>query len=316
MCSPSHPLPAAQIERRIKNQNRCGFYLEVEKTITRNLWVGASAALALTLISSCGGGGGYGSAGGGSTPPANQPAGGIWTFYYIPTSGINAGQTVSGFTLVAETGQYLTFVDNIETDCLNLTFGTLSTSGNNVSGTADWVIGAYDGLGEDSVPPANCTQSGDPTFGSGTIAGAVSQNVSLSLTETDTVLAGAPSAEYSTTANFSSVYSEGSSLESIAGTYGDPASPLTISLDGGIDEHDPDGCNITGQISIINPSYNLYSVQIVFTDCVNNPVLNGVNFSGLVYILTTNTPISLLGALYGTANGNSYALGFQISPQS
>ncbi len=102
---------------------------------------------------------------------------------------------------------------------------------------------------------------------------------------------------------------QGSSIASIAGSwitqYG---TVITIDSSGALSETDPDssGCVLTGQISIINPTENVYSVVMAYSQCVNvlndleNAVgngnvaqLNGAQITGLANFDNTITPNQL-----------------------
>ena len=81
-----------------------------------------------------------------------------------------------------------------------------------------------------------------------------------------------------------------------------------VDANGAIFEQDPNGCILSGQISIINAAYNAYSVRITFANCTGtDAALNGQSFSGLVTLDTQVSPVSVIGGLTGTVNGQSVA---------
>ena len=68
------------------------------------------------------------------------------------------------------------------------------------------------------------------------------------------------------------------------------------------------GCTYTGQISVINPSYNLYSVSITASGCTGNyAVLNGLTEQGLATVDSTVTPnVLTLGSSVTLPTGGTY----------
>jgi hypothetical protein len=94
---------------------------------------------------------------------------------------------------------------------------------------------------------------------------------------------------------YNSLYNDPSSLAIAAGTWSsdlaNPNSPegnvgtLDIGSDGVLFDQDATtNCIVKGQLSLINPSYNAYAIELTYTgtNCASN--LNGATGSGIAYI--------------------------------
>jgi hypothetical protein len=128
--------------------------------------------------------------------------------------------------------------------------------------------------------------------------GSLVPGASLSLTN------GSDCSGNATTTNwtFDEVYYQPSSLAAISGSWANSdGSTLIIGTNGGISEFDvpdnsvPPGCSIGGQVSIINPYYNLYSFAITWSNCPAGPDEHGRNYSGLMTIDYSVSPNRLVG---------------------
>ncbi|HEY6619777.1 MAG TPA: hypothetical protein VIY68_09550 [Steroidobacteraceae bacterium] len=264
----------------------------------------------LVTLAACGGGG---ASGGGTTPPpptTNQSVGGIWTTQYTVTSGSNTGDVIVAEGIASETGQYFAYSKNTTNGCAGLAFGQLSVNGNNVSGNEDAAIVRY----STAVGGAtNCVYPDGSTSATGTIIGTVSQRASLMLTASGTTSLGGALPADSTTFTFSSLYLNASSLATIAGNYNDGGPTMTVDANGAIFEQDPNGCVLSGQVSIINPAYNAYGIQLTFANCTGTSAgLNGVVASGLVMLDTSTSPATVIGGITGNISGQLFVEAFNL----
>jgi hypothetical protein len=265
----------------------------------------------LVTLAACGGGG---STSGGSTappPPATtQSVGGIWTTQYTVASGANTGDVITAEGIASETGQYFAYSKNTTNGCAGLAFGQLSVSGSSVSGNVDAAIVRY------STAPGgatNCVYPDGSTSATGTFAGTVSQRSSLALTATGTTSLGGALPAETTTFTFSSLYLNASSLSTIAGNYNDAGLTMTVDANGAIFEQDPNGCIISGHVSIINSSYNAYGIQLTFANCTGTSAnLNGVVASGLVTLDTATSPAAVIGGITANIGGQLFVEAFTM----
>ena len=80
------------------------------------------------------------------------------------------------------------------------------------------------------------------------------------------------------------VYARGASPASIAGTYVDGDMMLAVDTQGGIYLQDRT-CVGSGTVEPIDPSYNMYRMELVMSSCAGNEVYAiGTTFSGLAYL--------------------------------
>jgi hypothetical protein len=240
------------------------------------------ATISLALVA-CGGGGS--DSGNTSLAPANASPGGIWT-------GIDSFTNLQLIGLVTETGEFhFLRSDNLQT------FGTVSVSGNNVSGN---LTGAT---------PVGTSFPDGSTTGTGTFSGTVQARSSLTGTVTFRT-AGGTSTTSNISLTFNPIYNRPSSLATIAGNYRDPSTNAVISVtsNGAVFEQDAvTGCVINGTISIINATYNAYGVQYTFASCRGSyTILNGTTANGIGTLDNTVSPeVAIIAVVNATAG---YAL--------
>jgi hypothetical protein len=285
----------------------------VEKDFRMNITARASGALSLLFLAACGRGGG-GSGSSNDPPPAtNQAVGGIWTTQYTVTSGTNTGDVIDALALISENGQYFEYGKNTTNGCAAIGFGNVSASGTTLSGSGDYVVVQYTTIPGVTV---DCVDPDGSDSGTSSITGSITQRVSADITETDTTSMGTVIPESTQTYTFSSLYLNPSSLSTIAGNYADGSATLSISGSGVISEQDSNGCVLSGQVSIINATYNAYAVQVSWANCTgSDTVLNGVSVSGLVTFDTSQSPAALVGGVSGNVSGKAFAEIFDL-PQT
>lgn len=209
------------------------------------------------IISACEGGGGGGSSSP-FTPPAAQSISGIWIGTFISNVTYRT-ESVTG--LIAETGS----ARFASTSTLAQYNGGISVSGNSFSAT----VTAYAPLGyvfPDGSQVGSVSMSGIFTAKnamSGTYSG-VGDFGTFSLT-------------------YSGLYERPSSLAALVGNWtgivSGSTNTLTIMIDpsGNMSGSSTLGCNYSGNIGIIDSSYNAYSVNLN----INNCGLESGNYSGL-----------------------------------
>jgi hypothetical protein len=246
---------------------------------------------ALWALAGCGGGGGSDSSGGstsggGAAAPANASTGGIW-------NGTDQATGLALVGLVTETGEFH-FIRSDDTQY----FGTLTTSGNNVSGNLTGVTAVGYMFPDGS------------TTGTGTYTGTVQARATLNGSVRFTTQRG-ETATGNATLSFNSVYNQSSSLAKIAGNYRDLDTNAVINLssNGVIFTQDPvTGCLTNGVVAVINSSYNAYRIEYSFTGCrAPYTRLNGTTARGLATLDTTTSPNRAVIGVVNASAGYSLA---------
>jgi hypothetical protein len=252
------------------------------KAFVRFLYV-----LGLTAFCVACGGGGGGAAPLPQPPVVNASPSGIWT-------GIDSdGGPIIAF--VTETGRF-----HIIDEFLNQGSGILSVSnGNDV--TANFQL----------VTPLGITFPDGTTLRDCTLSGTVTERQTMTVTGNCTTTAGLQD-QFGVTLNYDAIYERDSSLATIAGLYDDGSGIVTdIASDGMIFEQDPvSSCVINGQVSIIDPDFNLYDFQFGLSNCTGpDAILNGASFVGLGLLDDTFPPEVLLVFVTGDVAGTLVSWG-------
>jgi hypothetical protein len=241
--------------------------------------------------------------------------GGVWTA--TPSDGMTALMLSSGV------GQF--FYETVTNTCV----GLYASSSNLALSGSPSNPPPFDVSGAGPFKPESGSCGGGSTAEQDTFTGSLNPASTLSLTS----LGGTSGQQFTIGWQFSSVYNQPSSLTSIAGTWSNwtDANSATTSIDsnltafldgwassapgqgtitidasGAISANDvtidgegiQEGCITTGQVSIINQYYNMYSFTATIT-CYNGlPMAQYLptQESGLMYVDTTVTPNKLVGA--------------------
>jgi hypothetical protein len=185
------------------------------------------------------------SCGGGSTPTPNPiqgvSPGGIW-------HGTDSASGLAITGLVDETGSG----DFMRGDKAVFQ-GQVSTSGSNsISVDAD------------GYPQSSVGFPDGSKHGIWMVTGTIQERQSISTTTKFTTDAGT-STQGTLDLTFDALYNRPSSLGTVAGAYSVGAGFLTIAADGSISGHEPTIGDYSGQISVIDPAYNLYRVQLTLS---------------------------------------------------
>jgi hypothetical protein len=248
------------------------------KHVARVLALAGSA-----LLSSCGGGG-----------TNNASPGGIW-------NGTDTDSPLPVTGIVDESGR-MRFIrqDGV------LYVGTAMTSGNSISASFD----AY--------TPFGTTFSDGSSHETGMLSGTIEPRVSITGSTQSTTDNGSVS-QGTLTLTFNQLYDQPSSLGAIAGNYVQAGSGTAVSIDanGAIFSQDATtGCVVNGNATLIDASYDAYSVQATYASCTGAAaVLNGITFSGLATLDTSVSPMQLLAGVSGSGAGVTYAIVYALTHQ-
>jgi hypothetical protein len=272
-------------------------------------------SILLLALPACGGGGGAdtGSANSpssGSPPPTmDQSIGGIWTAKFTQSLGNFQLDPFTARAIATEDGDFYVFALNVA-GCADLSFGKANVTGSTVTATLIW--GLIDWTDVNGTPP-NCVQSDGSTSGTGSITGTVAQQSSLTLTEADITAKGFGLGSETATWTYDPLYSQPSSLATIAGNYTDSGRTLTIDLNGVLTEQEGNGCVLNGQVSVPNPSFNAYTFSLTYTGC-SAPV-DGIPVTGVGTLDTTQSPNILVFGVQFTVAGVVSVTAYELPKQ-
>jgi hypothetical protein len=157
--------------------------------------------------------------------------------------------------------------------------GELTANGNSLSGTGDQ-------SNNDCFAPIYTPES---------FQGTIVPGQSLSLTVIDST-----GAQSTIDWTFDSLYLQPSSLSALAGQWVTSDSSIwSIGSAGQVDvsnlASEYAGCTVTGQISIINAQFNLYSFTLTWSYCPIGPYENGQVWTGFLALDASTSPSQLLG---------------------
>ncbi len=154
----------------------------------------------------------------------------------------------------------------------------------------------------EALLPFGTTFPDGSTYATVTMTGTIVTQKSVSGTETLTTSAGTTSSG-ALSLTFDANYDVISLPASIQGTYvgATSAAVMTITEFGLLSYQDPGtGCLITGYVTVIDPSYNLYDLSVTPTGCpAAAAALDGTSLSGFATINNTVTPNLLLIGVSG-----------------
>ena len=240
------------------------------------------STISLTVLAACGGGGG-------SSDPAPVPVpdaaiGGIW----IGTTTDSVSNEPQFFLGLSTDDGRFRF---LSADTLGQFVGTFSADGTNLTGS---------GVG---VAPLGSTWLDNSTAININLTGTISERATMS---------GNWSGGTGETGTFSfaydSLYERGSSLSTVAGSwvsldqFDNPIGSITIDAAGRMDALDAAGCLYSGDVSIINASYNAYDLDVTVSNCGD---LNG-SYSGLAVVADADGTDDVL--IYSVDNGTWFII--------
>lgn len=110
---------------------------------------------------------------------------------------------------------------------------------------------------------------------------------------------------------FDPLYDRDSSLQTVAGTYQTSAGAvLSIAADGLVFAQDETtACVVNGRVGIYSPSFNVYSVTLLFESCTGpEAALNDSTFAGFAVLDNRETPEALIVAVVGDAGDTAVSL--------
>jgi hypothetical protein len=115
--------------------------------------------------------------------------------------------------------------------------------------------------------------------------------------------------------NYQAIYQLGSSLDMLTGTWTDSSDPgadvVNVDATGMITGQDggASGCVYSGQVTLIDPNYNVYDIEWTYSSCNGDSELDGATFSGLGAIDNTVSPTEFVLAATGESGfGNPVSL--------
>lgn len=254
----------------------------MRQTTLRGLMLAAALGAALAL----GGCMGPDGSTGGTTTTTDASATGIWS----------GTDSVTGFTVIG-------YVNSTGDAVFMRADGAQYAGPTQVSGQS--VVAAVVGYADFG----NQFSDGS-TYGLGTLEGSVTTAGTMTLTlsfttNNGTALSGSWSLSYN------SLSTSGSSLGAVDASYTDAAGVAAISINanGVMSGQDGNGCVLNGSISTGDSSNDIYQVSFTFESCTGTyAVLNGVQFTGLAALDTTNSPAQLTIAVAGASTTSKYAL--------
>lgn len=109
---------------------------------------------------------------------------------------------------------------------------------------------------------------------------------------------------------FDPLYDRDSSLQTVAGTYQAAGAVLSIAADGLLFAQDETtACVVNGRVGIYSPSFNIYSVTLLFESCTGpEAALNGSTLDGFAVLDDRETPEALIVAVIGDAGDTAVSL--------
>jgi hypothetical protein len=245
-----------------------------------------AANLALVACAGCSGGGGGAAAGTSPNPPISPPtapqqsAGGFW----FALTGGSTAMTL----MIAETGEMHVMAPPSTSSGPAFGYGAVVV-------TTDQVAGSFETRAVQTSPISPTGAELDCT-----LDGTVTTRVTMQATVVCTDTAGS-STTTDLTFRYDSRYDTDSSLALIAGNYTMPlnatGNSLNINGDGtlfGVYQNGP-RCTLNGRVAIVDPSFNLYRFEVLFSGCTVLTHFEGVTMTGFA---TRDLPGQKAGAFH------------------
>jgi hypothetical protein len=236
-------------------------------------------------------------------PTPDQSVGGIWRGQATGAS----GTTLDTVILASEDGRYFSIAENVNSNCADVAQGALTAAGATLTG-----YGNFGQINFMNVPAAqmDCAFNDGSVWGTSVVSGSVVQRASLTLTSADTTSAGTALPSNTATLMFDTLYNESSDLSKTTGNWStQTGATFDIDPDGIIASQDPNtGCVQNGQLSVIDPAYDMYSVTVTYSDCQSTvAALNGVTALGLIALDDKVVPnVLYIGYAMTIPGGNAF----------
>lgn len=220
----------------------------------------------------------------------NASPGGIW----IGTN--SEGEQI--FALITETGRFH-LLDEFE-----------------FQGSGIFTVSAADEIAADfrMLSPLGGSFADGSIFADCSLDGSIVERAALDATIDCTTPSGAMSS-VAVNLSYQALYELDSSLAAFGGTWTDSSNPggdvVNIDAMGAITGQDGSGsgCIYSGQVSIVNPDFNVYDMEWTYSSCVGQAAsLNGVTFSGVGAIDNTVSPTGFVLAATGVVQRNEVSL--------
>jgi len=240
------------------------------------------AIAAAAVLTACGGGGGSSSPPP-PPPPTNAAVDGIWVSSYTNS----AGNAADSIVLATADGSYFSIGVDTVTQCQGIGYGTLGSSGNNLTLAGSVVL----------IPCTFADGTNTATLsGSGTISAGASISLTT-LTLTSSMSNSYPADWVSKSMTLDPVYGEASSFAKVAGTYTVPGAggtvvgTLTVAVDGTF-MYGPDttGCSASGSLSIIDANHAIMGFTGDFVGCGDL----GAGMNGDAVLVDTVSPAEFI----------------------
>jgi hypothetical protein len=208
--------------------------------------------------------------------------------------------------IVSEDARFISAAEDLTTHCADVAQGSLITSGAAFTGG-----GNFGQIDFTTVPAVqtDCSFSDGSVWGTSAISGSFVPRQTLTLSSTNTTALGAMLPVDSIAYTFDKLYDEPADLSKTAGNWtGQTGSIISIDANGVIFSQDPvTGCVLNGQMTVINPDYDAYSVTVTFSECGTAIGLNGITAIGLAALDDLVTPNELyIGYTLTMASGESF----------
>jgi len=281
----------------------------------KSVWVYVTAGLMSgAFLTSCGSGDAP------STDPRYYSPGGYWTGSLNGEPGVGLVDESGNFTFIAADGeQYPATL--VISDILDPSAQPLTPYGASFSGTMQSLQPSkfpnYGGPTQCPPPnyfPPNSVGLGSVDLGSGILSGTIVPRQSNS--GSATIKPPACTVTEGISLTFNALYYVPSSLATISGMYKDSATGtvFTVSADGTVFAQDATtGCVINGTVSIINPSYNVYGIEVSYASCTGSLIpLNGLTLAGLAALDNTKSPEQVLAGVWSSIQPNILSVTYML----
>lgn len=213
------------------------------------------------LLAACGGGGG-GSASSPVPPPAmpGEPGG----LFSGTLEDCGAGCPIDTFAMIDDNGEWFMFFERYD---VGVNWGRLTVSGSTFTGTRLRYDPAPSGHRDFGYPPSAPAVLDDPSQSDRSISGNFVERESIQGNFTL-----GPNSNTRFILDYDDQHAAGSSLATLAGMFSASDATgfsltYTIDPDGTVSGSDSTGCMVTGNVTAVDPAFNLYRFDLSFAGC-------------------------------------------------